>query len=170
MPESVKAWPSRTVTLVVPWPAGNPTDGLSRKIQPLLGKALGQVVVVENLPGAGGTLGAGKVFNQAPDGHTILMGTPTELILSPLTIPSVKYGPADFRMVGLFGRVPYILVARPDLPFASLADLLASKDKPGNKQLSLGNIGPGSLIHLLGVQFAKVGGFDAIQVPYSISH
>jgi tripartite-type tricarboxylate transporter receptor subunit TctC len=107
-----------------------------------------------------------KVFNHAPDGYTVLVGTPTELILSPLTIPSVKYGPADFRMVGLWGRVPYILVARADLPYATLADLLASKNKPGTKPLSVGNIGPGSLIHLLGVQFARVAGLDTIQVNF----
>lgn len=69
-------------------------------------------------------------------------------------------------MVGLFGRVPYILVARPDLPQASLAEVVALKDKPGAKPLSVGNIGPGSLIHLIGVQFAKASALPVVHVPY----
>lgn len=165
-PARAQSWPTRVITLVVPWPAGNPTDVIARKLQPLLSKALGQTVVIENIAGAGGTLGVGRVFSQPADGHTVLMSTPTELILSPLTVPSVRYAPADFRMVGLFGRVPFILVARPDLPQASLADVVALKDKPGGQPLSVGNIGPGSLIHLIGVQFAKVSGVPVLHVPY----
>lgn len=113
----------------VPWLAGKPTDAISRKLQPLLSKALGQTVVIENIAGAGGTLGVGRVFSLPADGHTLLMSTPTELILSPLTIPSVRYAPVDFRMVGLFGRMPYLLIARPDLPQANLSDVVAQKDK-----------------------------------------
>lgn len=159
-------WPTRIVTLVVPWPAGNPTDAIARTLQPLLTKSLGQTVVIENIAGAGGTLGAGRVFSLPADGHTILMGTPTELILSPLTIPSVRYAPSDFRMVGLFGRVPYILVARANLPQVSLADVVALKNKPGGNPLTVGNIGPGSLIHLIGAQFEKVSGVPVLHVPF----
>ena len=165
-PAAAQSWPTRPVTLLVPWPAGNPTDGLTRKLQPLFAKALGQTVVVDNVAGAGGTLGVAKVLAQPADGHTILMGTPTELILSPLTIPGARYTAADFRMVGLFGRVPYMLVTRPDLPQGGLADLLATRGTSGSKPLSVGNIGPGSLIHIIGTQFAKVSGLTVTHVPY----
>lgn len=165
-PAAAQSWPTRPVTLMVPWPAGNPTDGLTRRLQPLFAKALGQTVVVDNVAGAGGTLGAAKVLAQPADGHTILMGTPTELILSPLTIPAVRYTAADFRMVGLFGRVPYMLVTRPDLPQTTLAEVVAMRELSGAKPLSVGNIGPGSLIHIIGTQFAKVSRLTVTHVPY----
>lgn len=159
-------WPSRPLTLVVPWPAGNPTDAISRRLQPMLSKSLGQPVVVENIAGAGGTLGAGKVIGQAADGHALLMGTPSELILSPLQIPSTRYAPSDFRMVGLLGRVPYVLLSRTGLPQATLEDVVALREKSNAAALSVGNVGPGSLIHIVGEQFAKVVGLNATHVPY----
>lgn len=159
-------WPDRLVTLVVPWPSGNPTDAIARRLQPLLNKALGQNSIVENIAGAGGTLGVARVMSQPADGRTVLMGTPTELILSPMQMPGVRYTPADFSLVGLFGRVPYVLVARPDLPQATLADVVAMKERRGGKPLSIGNIGPGSLIHIISTQFAKVSGLDVTHIPY----
>jgi tripartite-type tricarboxylate transporter receptor subunit TctC len=165
-PAVAQSWPTRPVTLMVPWPAGNPTDGLTRKLQPLFAKSLGQTVIVDNVAGAGGTLGVAKVLAQPADGHLVLMGTPTELILSPLTIPAVRYTAADFRMVGLFGRVPYMLVTRPDLPQTTLAEVVAMREISAAKPLSMGNIGPGSLIHIIGTQFAKVSRLTVTHVPY----
>jgi tripartite-type tricarboxylate transporter receptor subunit TctC len=159
-------WPSRPLTLVVPWPAGNPTDGITRRMQPLLNKALGQATIVENIAGAGGTLGAARVMVQPADGHTVLMGTPTELILSPLQMPAVRYAAADFSMVGLLGRVPYVLAARADLPQATLADVVALAARADARPLTIGNIGPGSLIHIIATQFAKVSGVSVTHVPY----
>lgn len=161
-----QGWANHTVSLVVPWPAGNPTDGLARKMQPLLNKAVGQVVLVENVPGAGGTLGVSKVLAAPADGHTVLAGTPTELILTPLSMIGVRYQPSDFRMVGLFGRAPYVLVSRADLPQRTLADLLAARGRKDAKPLSYGSIGAGSLIHLISAQFGKMAGLDLLHVPY----
>lgn len=165
-PVRAQSWPNRTMTLVVPWPAGNPTDAFARKLQPLLSKAVGQTVMVENVAGAGGTLGVGRVFSQPADGHTILVSTPTELILSPLSMSSVRYAATDFCVIGLFGRVPFILVARPDLPYADIAEVIARRDKLASQPLIVGNIGPGSLIHLVGMQFAQVAAVAAQHIPY----
>lgn len=158
-------FPSRTLTLMVPWPAGAPSDAIARRLQPFFQQALGQPIVVDNLGGAGGTLGVAKAIAQPADGHTVLLGTPTELVLSPLTIPGVRYKAEDFTLVGHFGRVPYVLCGRPGLPQATLAELLALKGK-GGAPLSAGHIGPGSLIQLLGLSFEKACGLALNHVPY----
>lgn len=158
-------FPSRAVTLMVPWPAGAPSDAIARRLQPFFQQALGQPIVVDNLGGAGGTLGVAKAMQQPADGHTVLLGTPTELVLSPLTIPGVRYKAEDFTLIGHFGRVPYVLCGRPNLPPATLAELLATKGK-GGAPLSAGHIGPGSLIQLLGLSFEKASGLALNHVPY----
>lgn len=159
------AFPSRPVTLMVPWPAGAPSDAIARRLQPAFQQALGQPVLVDNLGGAGGSLGVAKAMQQPGDGHTVLVGTPTELVLSPLTMPAVRYKADDFTLIGHFGRVPYVLCSRPGLPQASLGELLAGRGK-GGAPLSIGHIGPGSLIQLIGLQFEKASGLALTHVPY----
>lgn len=159
------AFPSRQITLMVPWPAGAPSDAMARKLQPHLQKSLGQNVIVDNLGGAGGTLGVAKAMQQAADGHTILVGTPTELVLSPLTIPATRYKAEDFSLIGSFGRVPYVLCCRSSLPQTSLADIVAQAGK-GGAPLTVGNIGAGSLMHLMALDFEKVTGLKVTHVPY----
>ena len=159
------AFPSRPLTLMVPWPAGAPSDAIARKLQPGMQQALGQPVLVENMGGAGGTLGAGRVMAQPADGHTLLLGTPTELVLSPLTIPAVRYKAEDFTLVAHFGRVPYVLCSRATLPQKTLAEVVALKGQSGTP-LTIGNIGPGSLIHLLSLQFERTAGLTLTHVPY----
>lgn len=159
------AFPSRSFTLMVAQPSGTPSDANARKLQPYLQKAMSQTVIVENVAGAGGTLGTAKVVQQPADGHTILVASPTELILSPGTIPAVRYTAEDFTMVGSFGRIPYVLVARNNLPQASLAEILALAGK-GGTPLNVGNIGNGSLIHLLSLDFERSSGLKLNHVPY----
>lgn len=159
------AFPSRPLTFMVPWPAGAPSDAMARKLQPLLQKAFGQTVIVDNLGGAGGTLGVAKAMQQPADGHTILVGTPTELVLSPLTIPATRYKAEDFTLIGSFGRVPYLLCCRAGLPQTSLADIVAQAGK-GGAPLTVGNIGAGSLMHLLALDFEKITGLKLTHVPY----
>lgn len=158
-------FPSHAVTLMVPWPAGAPSDAIARRLQPFFQQALGQPVIVDNLGGAGGTLGVARAVQQPADGHTVLVGTPTELVLSPLTIPAVRYRAEDFALIGHFGRVPYVLCGRPGLPQATLAELLALKGAAA-APLSAGHIGPGSLIQLLGLSFEKASGLALTHVPY----
>lgn len=158
-------FPDRPVTLVVPWPAGAPSDAIARRLQPLWQPTLGQPVVVDNLGGAGGSLGVAKAMQQPADGHTVLVGTPTELVLSPLTMPAVRYKAEDFTLIGHFGRVPYALCGRPNLAHTTLAELLAQRGRAG-APLSIGHIGPGSLIQLIGLSFEKASGLALTHVPY----
>ena len=159
-------FPSRLVTLVVPWPAGNPTDAVARALAPLLGKDFGQPLIVENVVGAGGALAAQKVLNAPGDGYTMLLASSTDLIMTPLGLSAARFKSDDFRLVGLIGRTPYALAGRPDLPAADLHELLAEMRKPGAREFSYGSIGSGSLIHLAGAHFAKVAGASMLHVPY----
>jgi tripartite-type tricarboxylate transporter receptor subunit TctC len=159
------SFPSRPITLMVPWPAGAPSDSMARKLQPHLQKSLGQTVVVDNLGGAGGTLGVTKAMQQPADGHTILVGTPTELVLSPMTIPAARYKPEDFSLIGNFGRVPYVLCCRAGLAQTTVADVIAQAAK-GGTPLTVGNIGAGSMMHLMALDFEKTTGLKVTHVPY----
>lgn len=157
--------PGRSITLVVPWPAGAPSDAMARRLQPHLQKAFGQPVVVENLGGAGGSLGVQRFLQLPADGQSLLVGTPTELMLSPLTLPAARYRAEDFSLIASFGRVPYVLCARAGLGVSSVAELLALAGR-ARQPLTLGNIGPGSLMQLLGLDFARATGTAYTHVPY----
>lgn len=161
----VQAQAGRPLSIIVPQPAGNPTDGVARKVQPLLQKLLQQSVVVENLPGAGGSIGAQRVLNQAADGRSLLIASQTEPILTPLSMTSVRYRAEDWRAVGLVGRAAYVLAGRPGLEAKDYADLLSLMRK-SDKPLAYGHIGDGSMIHLLGEEWARLAGVKLIQVPY----
>ena len=156
----------RNITFFVPQPAGNPTDGIARKMVPLLQNALGQTVVVENLPGAGGSIGVSKALAATGDGQTLLIASQTEPILTPLALAGVRYRPEDLRCVALAGRAPYVLVGRPDLPANTLAELVALAKRSSAQPLSHGHIGHGSMIHLLGEQLGRKLGLPLTQVPY----
>ncbi|URI07265.1 tripartite tricarboxylate transporter substrate binding protein [Aquincola tertiaricarbonis] len=158
-------FPSRSLTLMVPWPAGAPSDAFARRLQPALQQALGQTVLVDNLGGAGGTLGVARAMAQPADGHTLLVGTPTELVLSPLTMPAVRYKAEDFTLLAHFGRVPYVLCSRTSHSARTLAEWLAPRPA-GSVPPTIGNIGPGSLIHLMSLQFEKTAGLPLTHVPY----
>jgi tripartite-type tricarboxylate transporter receptor subunit TctC len=159
------SFPSRSFTLMVAQPSGTPSDANARKLQPYLQKAMGQAVIVENVAGAGGTLGAARVLQQPADGHTLFVASPTELVLSPLSVPAARYTAEDFAMIANFGRIPYVLVSRSNLPQGSLTDILALAGK-GGVPLSMGNIGAASLIHLLSLDFERMSGLKLNHVPY----
>ena len=156
----------KTLSIVVPQPAGNPTDGVARKLQPLLQKELGQTVVVDNVPGAGGSIGTQKVLNGPADGSLLLIVSQTEPILTPFTLKHVKYKPSDFRAIALVSRLPYILAGRANLPAQNVQELVSQGKKAGSAGWNFGNIGPGSMIHLLGEQFSRKSGVALNQVGY----
>lgn len=161
-----QGWPTRPVTLVVPWPAGGPSDFVARQIQADTQKALGQPLVVENIGGVGGALGVQKML-QSVDAHTALLGSPLELIIPPLTLATVKYKPTDLRLVAQLVKAPLVLVARKDLPAGSVDELIAlGARQPGGKPLSMANTGPGSMFHLAGEKFAQQAGIELLHVPY----
>jgi tripartite-type tricarboxylate transporter receptor subunit TctC len=155
----------RPVNFIVPQPAGNPTDGMARKIQPILQKVLGQPVLVENLPGAGGSIGLAKTL-AAPPGTALMIAGQTEPILTPLALSAARHKPEDFRCVGMLSLCPYVLIGRPDLPARSYEELLALSLRTGAAPLSYAHIGPGSMIHLLGMKWSQLSKAPLNHVPY----
>ena len=160
-----QAWPSKPVSLVVPWPAGGPSDFVARQIQTDTQKALGQTLIVENIGGVGGAIGVQKMLT-GTDGHTLLLGSPLELIIPPLTLATVKYKPTDLRMVAQLVKAPLVLVARKDLPANNIEELIALAAQRKGKPLSMANTGPGSMFHLVAERLAQATGSEFVHVPY----
>lgn len=157
---------ARPLSFIVPQPAGNPTDGTARKLQPVLQRELGQTVLVENVPGAGGSLGVRKVLQAPADAPMLLITSQTEPILTPLALAGARYKAEDLRAIALVARAPYVLAGRPDLPAANLAELIELARRSADKPLSHGHIGQGSMIHLLGEQWSRKTGVTLTQVAY----
>lgn len=156
----------RPLVFVVPQPAGNPTDAVARRLLPALQKQLGQPVIVENVPGAGGSLGVYKALASSADGQVLLITSQTEPILTPIGLASARYKPEDLRCVALAGSGPYLLVGRADLPAASHAELVALARRSRERPLSFAHIGQGSMIHLMGERWSRKIGAPLNHVPY----
>jgi tripartite-type tricarboxylate transporter receptor subunit TctC len=155
-----------TLLLVVPYPAGAGGDLVARTLQPSMGKALGRNMIVENVGGVAGALGVQKVLAAPPNGQTMLLGSPSELITTPLALKAARYRPQDLRLVSLSVTAPLVIFARPDLPANNLDELLKLAKAPGAKPLSYGSAGKGSLFHLAGADFAHRLGLEMTHVPY----
>lgn len=128
---------------------------------------LGQPVIVENLPGAGGSLGTKKALSAPADGHTLLLGSQLDLILAPLSFPSASYAPEDARAIALLGRTDLMLVARKDLGANSLAELMSLMKSRPDKPLSHCATGTGSLNSLVAERISASAGVPLLAVPYS---
>ncbi len=163
---SAQTYPSKPVTIVVPYPAGGPSDYVARKIQPGVSKALGQPLVIENVGGVGGTLGIQKALNASADGYTIIQGSPIDLIVTPLSLASAKYKSEDLRMVAQIVKGPLVLLARKDFPASNAEELIAQAARPDAKDLAFGNNGQGGLYHLVAAQFSQRAELKATHVPY----
>jgi tripartite-type tricarboxylate transporter receptor subunit TctC len=166
MASAADAFPSRTVTLVVPFAAGGSTDLIARIIAEKMTEDLGQTVIVENKAGAGGNIGADAVAKADPDGYTILMGTIATHALNPAVMKQMPYDPVkDFAPVSLLVLVPNVLEVNPELPVKSVQELIALlKSKPG--EYSYASSGIGTPLHLSGELFKSLAGVDMIHVPY----
>jgi tripartite-type tricarboxylate transporter receptor subunit TctC len=164
----VRAQPSqRPLTFVVPQPAGNPTDALARKLQPALQKELGQSIVIDNTPGAGGSLGVRKALAASGDGgQVLLIASQTEPILTPIALAGARYKPEDLRCVALAGSGPYLLVGRADLPATNHAELVDLARRSRERPLNFAHIGQGSMIHLIGERWSRKVGAPLNHVPY----
>jgi tripartite-type tricarboxylate transporter receptor subunit TctC len=158
-------YPASTVTVVVPFSAGGPTDTVTRLVAESMTKTLGQQVIVENVGGAGGTLGAARVAKAEPDGYTLLLhhiGMATTATL----YRSLPYDPATaFAPIGLVTEVPMTLVARKDFPPASLADLITYV-KDNQDTVTYANAGIGAASHLCGMLFMQAIETPVVTVPY----
>ncbi len=163
-----QAFPSRPVTLMVPYPPGGPSDAVARSLNNTLGKHLGQPVLVENLGGATGGIAAQKVLAAPGDGYMVFQGSPNELILGPLSNLAVKFKSEDFRMVQMIESTHIALVVRKDLPVSNADELVAyaRKQAAAGKPITYASVGPGSFYHLLGEHLSKVTGIPMTHVPY----
>lgn len=161
-----QAYPSKPVNLMVPYPAGGPSDAIARIFNQPLGKELGQQVLVENLGGVSGALAAQKVLAAPADGHFIFQGSPNEVILSPLANAAVKLKTEDFRLVHPVADAVMVFVTRKDLPVNSVDELIALARKSGDKPLSYGSVGVGSLYHLILENVQDLTGVQLSHVPY----
>ncbi|MFZ5692800.1 MAG: Bug family tripartite tricarboxylate transporter substrate binding protein [Pseudomonadota bacterium] len=161
-----QTYPSKPVTLIVPFPPGSTTDLVGRILQDELAKAIGQTVVIENRGGAGGSVGTEAVARATPDGYTLLMGTIGTHSINPAVYAKINYDPIkDFEPVIQFGTAPNVLVVNPDLPVKSVADLIAYiKANPG--KVNYGSSGNGTSNHLSGAMFVARNGLNATHIPY----
>ncbi len=170
LPAAAQTWPSRPITLVVPFGAGGNVDALARIIAPGLAARLGQPVVVENAPGAGGILGVERVARAAPDGHTLVLAVEGPVSIMPSLSPgTLRFDPEkDLAPVAMVASLPLVLIGRPDLPASDLAALLAlGRDAPGG--LTVATSGTGTILHLFAALLAQRSGAKLEHVPYRVA-
>ncbi|MEI6028393.1 MAG: tripartite tricarboxylate transporter substrate binding protein [Betaproteobacteria bacterium] len=158
----------KPVNLMVPYPAGGLSDVIARIVERPLGKTLNQMVIVENLGGVGGAIGAQKVLQAPADGQYLYQGSPNELILAPLALQAVKYKAEDFRFVQMIGSFPMAVLARKGLAANNIDELvaLARKQAAAGKPLTYGSVGIGSFYHVVGAHFAQTIGAEMTHIPY----
>lgn len=162
---NAQTWPQRPIRMIVPFAAGGSADFFARLIIPKMSASLGQSVVIENRPGAGGVLGDDLVAKAAPDGYTIALSGKGSLVLAPHMM-KVPYAPFDdFTYITLIASVPNVLTVNSALGVASVAELIAAARKSPGK-LNYGSAGNGSTLHLAGELFRQVANIDIVHVPY----
>jgi len=162
-PSPAQEYPAKPVRLIVPFPGGT-TDILARAFAARA--ALGQPVVVENVPGASGAIGLGRAARSAPDGYTLSIGATATFAVSPHFNPNLPYDPLrDFAPIALLGRLPIVLVVNANVPAGSVGELVGlAKQRPG--ELNYATVSPGSTGHLLGEMFRRAAGIEIVHVPY----
>jgi tripartite-type tricarboxylate transporter receptor subunit TctC len=159
-------YPSRPIRLVVGFPPGGAADFVSRAFQEPLGKALGQPIVVENRPGAGSSIAAEHVARSAPDGYTVLIASPSSILVNPLISPKAGFQPLkDLVPVSKVSSSPLILAVNPGVGVGSVKELIAHAQKNPGK-LNFATSGNGSAPHLAAVLFLRLAGVDMVHVPY----
>ncbi len=159
-------YPSRTVHIIVPTPAGGPIDVMARLVANEIAPKLGQSVIVDNRGGAGNTIGSAEAARATPDGYTLLYSSSSGLVIAPMLQKSAGYDPLkSFDPVAVVAATANILVVNPSVPAKSVAELIAyAKANPGKVNFSSGGIG--TLPHLIGEYFKSHAGIDVIHVPY----
>ena len=159
-------FPNRTITLVIPFAPGGSNSIVGRVIADKMGQLLGEKVVVDNRPGAGGTVGTRAVARSDPDGYTILLSFTGTLAIAPSLYRNPGYDPRkDFAPIGLIGNAPNSLVVHPSFPAKSVAELVAyAKANPG--KVNFGSAGAGTVSHITGEYFAHSAGITLVHIPY----
>src|SRR6201989_912528 len=141
-----QSYPTRSITVVVPFPAGGPSDVVARIVTERMGRTLGQQMVIENVGGAGGTLGSARVAAAQPDGYTLLAGSMGSHVAAPVLTPNIKYdSERDFEPIGLTAHAPAVIVARKDFPASNLSEFVTYLRQNGDKvRQAHGGIGASS--------------------------
>jgi tripartite-type tricarboxylate transporter receptor subunit TctC len=162
-----QAWPtSKSLTWIVPFAAGGPTDAMARDIADKVGKQIGQSIIVENAAGAGGTIGATKASKANPDGYTFLVGHMGYMGAGPSLYKKLAYDPVkDFEAVFRFPDTPLVLLVGKNSPYKNAAELIAAA-KANPKKINFGNAGIGSTSHLIAALFEARAGIDVTPVSY----
>ena len=159
-------YPSHAVTVVVPFPAGGPSDVVARIVAEHMGKTLGQTLVIENVGGAGGTLGSGRVAAATPDGYTLLAGSMGSHVSAPVLTPGIKYdSERDFVPIGFTANAPAVIVARKDFPAKNLREFVDYLKKNGDK-VKQAHGGIGSSSHMACLLFSQAAGVKPTLVAY----
>jgi tripartite-type tricarboxylate transporter receptor subunit TctC len=163
---TAETWPSRPVTIIMPFAAGSGTDSMARALASEFSEKLGGRFIVENRPGAGGNLGATAVAKAPPDGYTLLFATNGPGAVNKLTYKDMQYDPErDFAPIVLVAEIPAIVAAGPQSPASSFADIVAyAKAHP--EQVSIGNPGNGTLGHIVAVLVQRQAGIKLNNIPY----
>lgn len=161
-----QTFPSKPITLVVPFPAGGALDAVARPMAEGMRKALGQVVIVENVPGAGGTVGTGNVARATPDGYTILLGSVATHAIAAGIYSKLTYDPiTSFAAISQLTRGPLVLAVAPQFAAKSVGELVAAaKANPG--AINYASTGNGTALHLAGELFKSAAGINVLHVPY----
>lgn len=157
------AYPTKAVTLVVPFPAGGPTDASARLFAKAMGDKLGQPFIVDNRAGAAGTIGSAFVARAAADGYTLLWGGTSTLAVAPGLYKDLKYNAKSFVPIGMALRGPLMIAGRPNLPVKDLPELIALAK---TQSLTIGSAGNGSIGHLATEQFQEAAKIKLTHVPY----
>jgi tripartite-type tricarboxylate transporter receptor subunit TctC len=164
-PAFAQSYPDHPIRIIVPTPAGGPVDVMARLVAAALPEKLGQNIVVENKPGAGNIIGSKIAADAAPDGYTLMVSAASGLIMSPMIYKDAGYDATSFAPIALIAETPQLLVINAQLPFKSVAELVAyAKANPGKLNYSTGGIG--TLPHLAAELFKKTTGTNIVHVPY----
>jgi tripartite-type tricarboxylate transporter receptor subunit TctC len=165
-PAQAQTYPNRAITLVIPFAPGGSTSIVGRGVADKMGELLGEKVVVDNRPGAGGTVGTKGVAKSEPDGYTLVLGYTGTLAIGPSLYKNVGYDPRkDFAPIGMIGNAPNSLVVNPSFPAKTVAELIAyAKANPG--KVNFGSAGAGTASHITGEYFARAAGITLVHVPY----
>jgi tripartite-type tricarboxylate transporter receptor subunit TctC len=162
---SAQGYPTRSVTMIVPYAAGGPTDTVARVLAQAMTKPMGQTVVVENRPSAGGVLGPELVKNAKPDGYTILIHH-IGMAVTPTLYRKLRYNPlTDYEYIGLVNEVPMTIIGKPGFPPNNLKELIAYV-KANKDKVTYANAGIGAASHLCGMLFMSAIGTDVLTIPY----
>jgi len=164
-PAHAQSYPSRPITIVVPYPAGGVTDNLVRLLAERMKNSLQQSIVIENIGGGGGTIGVDRVSRAAPDGYTLVLGNSESMVFAPVTMAISYNALTDFEPVALLPSYPFLLVTTNDVPAQNLDGLIAWIKANPEKMLQ-GTVGVGTMQHLCGLQLQKTVGVKWQLVPY----